>query len=125
MKDKIKNDIKDNMKGEYIIINKASLKKELTNLLKQREVEPDNYQQSYLNGKIKQMQWVLSQKSTPLIPKIEKSQNEICDILLKPMEQLKPLEDLWRKENSPDKFIAPDTTQFFIWIREKILNANK
>ena len=70
---KIKNDIKDNMKGEYIIINKASLKKELTNLLKQREVEPDNYQQSYLNGKIKQMQWVLSQKSTPLITEIEKA----------------------------------------------------
>lgn len=61
------------MKDEYIIINKASLKKELTNLIKQREVEPDNYQQSYLNGKIKQMQWVLSQKSTPLIPEIEKA----------------------------------------------------
>lgn len=60
-----------------------------------------------------------------MVTEIEKSQNEICDILLKPIEQLKPLEDLWRKENSPDKFIAPDTTQFFIWIREKILNANK
>lgn len=113
------------MKDEYIIINKASLKKELTNLIKQREVEPDNYQQSYLNGKIKQMQWVLSQKSTPLVTEIEKAQNKIWDILHKPMEQLKPLEDLWRKEKSPDKFIAPDTTQFFVWIREKILNNNK
>jgi len=113
------------MKSEYIRIKRTDIQKELTNLIKQREVEPDNYQQSYLNGKIKQMQWVLSQKSTPLTPEIEKAQNEIWDMLLKPMEQLEPLEDLWRKEKSPDKFIAPDTTQFFIWIREKILNNNK
>ena len=60
------------MKDEYIIISKKAVQKELSRLKQQRNVEPDNYTQSYINGKIKQLEWVLSQ-STPLIPEIEKA----------------------------------------------------
>lgn len=113
------------MKNEYIIINKRYIEKRIEFLKKNAIMK-----NVWLNGNdhvvflVKELELILSQ-STPLISEIEKAQNEICDILHKPMEQLEPLEDLWRKENSPDKFIAPDTTQFFVWIREKILNNNK
>lgn len=60
------------MKDEYVILNKTNLEKVYKSLKQQREVEPDNYTQSYLNGKIKQLNEVLSQ-STPLIPEIEKA----------------------------------------------------
>ena len=63
------------MKDEYIIISKKAVQKELSRLKQQRNVEPDNYTQSYINGKIKQLEWVLSQ-STPLIPEIEKAFDE-------------------------------------------------
>ena len=116
------------MKDEYIIINKKTIQKrieEFQELWKAHSTYP-NRTDLCINYavKISLLKQIISQ-STPLVTEIEKSQNEICDILLKPMEQLKPLEDLWRKENSRDKFVLPDTTQFFIWIREKILNANK
>ena len=52
---------------EYVIINKTEFEKIYKSLKQQREVEPDNYTQSYLDGKIKQLNEVLSQ-STPLIP---------------------------------------------------------
>lgn len=60
------------MKNEYIIINRTALKKRLKELKYQRQVEPDNYTQSYLNGKIKQLDEILSQ-STPLIPVLEEA----------------------------------------------------
>ena len=49
--------------------------------------------------------------------------NKIQELFSKPAEQLKPLEDLYRKENPrPDgKFYVPDTTKFYEWIRIKIL----
>lgn len=60
------------MRHEYIIVNKTALQKRIEELEFQREREPDNYTQSYLDGKIKQLNEVLL-KSTPLIPEIEKA----------------------------------------------------
>jgi len=49
--------------------------------------------------------------------------NKIQELFSKPAKQLKPLEDLYRKENPrPDgKFYVPDATKFYEWIRIKIL----
>lgn len=47
----------------------------------------------------------------------------IHDMFNKPCKELKPLEDLWRKENPHPKFRIPDRTQFYKWIRIKILGA--
>ena len=55
------------MKDEFIVINKTVIQKRIERLKQSREVEPDNSQQSYLNGKIKVAEEILSQ-STPLIP---------------------------------------------------------
>ena len=46
----------------------------------------------------------------------------LYEVLTKPQQQLKPLEDLWRKENSPDKFTIPDATEFYKWITKKVLD---
>ena len=43
----------------------------------------------------------------------------IYNLFRKPLEVLRPLEALWREENSPDKFVLPDTTTFLKWIKEK------
>lgn len=51
----------------------------------------------------------------------EKQCDAIQNIFTKPYEVLKPLEDLWRKENSPDRFVLPDRTEFFKWIVLKII----
>ena len=48
--------------------------------------------------------------------------DKIQELFTKPLLQLKPLEDLWRKENSPDRFVIPDSTKFYKWIVNKILN---
>ena len=73
---KIKNDIKDNMKGEYIIINKADIQKrieEFQELWKAHSTYPNrtdlciNYTE-----KIELLEELLSQ-STPLVPEIEKA----------------------------------------------------
>lgn len=45
----------------------------------------------------------------------------IYDLFSKPAKELKPLEDLWRKENPRDEFVVPDRTEFYKWIRLKIL----
>lgn len=47
------------------------------------------------------------------------------DVLNKPREELKPLEDLYRKENPllDGKFFIPDTTAFYKWIAQKIQNC--
>ena len=58
--------------NQYVIISKIAIQKRIERLKQSREVEPDNYQQSYLNGKIKVAEEILSQ-STPLIPEIEKA----------------------------------------------------
>lgn len=63
------------MKDEYIIINKTAIQKRIEELKFQREIEPDNHTQSFLDGKIKQLKQILSQ-STPLIPEIEKAFDE-------------------------------------------------
>ncbi len=42
-----------------------------------------------------------------------------------PTVELKPLEDLWRKENSPDEYVIPDRTKFYEWIRIKVLGEKK
>lgn len=60
------------MTDKYIIINKTKLKQRFKELKHQREIEPDNYTQCYLNGKIAICEAVLSQ-STPLIPEIDKA----------------------------------------------------
>lgn len=57
---------------------------------------------------------------------VEAYSDEQCDLVgelhLKPTEKLKPLEDLWRKENYPcGKFVIPDTTKFYEWIVSKIM----
>ena len=47
----------------------------------------------------------------------------VVNMLSKPLEQLKPLEDLYRKENPREdgKFYIPDATAFYKWITNKIL----
>ena len=60
------------MKDEYIIINKTAIQKRIKELKFQREREPDNYTQSYLDGKLNILKEILS-KSTTLIPEIEKA----------------------------------------------------
>lgn len=72
---------------------------------------------------------ILDTVSEDLYNKIVKSMNEhgeqtedaLFNLYNKPLQELKPLQDLWRKENSPDKFVIPDATKFYIWIRNKIL----
>ncbi len=51
----------------------------------------------------------------------EQQSDLIHDLFNKPTIELKPLEDLWRKENPRDKFTIPDRTAFYKWIRLKIL----
>jgi len=51
----------------------------------------------------------------------EQNCDVIHDLFNNPTKELKPLEDLWRKENSPDRFVIPDRTKFYEWIRLKIL----
>ncbi|MEK6878619.1 MAG: hypothetical protein AABY22_03375 [Nanoarchaeota archaeon] len=46
----------------------------------------------------------------------------IHDLFNNPCKELKPLEDLWRKENPHHKFRIPDRTAFYKWIRLKILD---
>jgi len=46
----------------------------------------------------------------------------IHDLFNKPCIELEPLEDLWRKENPREKFTIPDMTDFYRWIRKKILS---
>jgi len=52
-----------------------------------------------------------------------------CDIIHalfnNPCIELKPLEDLWRKENSPNKFVIPDRTMFYKWITNKALSSTQ
>lgn len=52
----------------------------------------------------------------------EQQSTLIYNLFNKPSKELKPLEDLWRKENLRDSFTIPDTTAFYKWIRVKILN---
>jgi hypothetical protein len=51
----------------------------------------------------------------------EQETDQLSQLYNKPRQVLKPLEDLWRKENSPDKFVLPDTTEFYKWIVKKIM----
>jgi len=53
----------------------------------------------------------------------EQSCEKIQELFLKPSQELKPLEELYRRENPrPDgKFYIPDATEFYKWIRIKIL----
>lgn len=51
----------------------------------------------------------------------ERQIDAIYNLHSKPLEQLKPLEDLWRKENPREQFTTPDSTEFYRWIRKKIL----
>jgi len=54
---------------------------------------------------------------------VEKQVDLIYELFNKPTIELKPLEDLWRKENKKNKFTIPDTTTFYKWIRLKILKV--
>jgi len=48
----------------------------------------------------------------------------VQDLFSRPYAKLIPLEDLWRKENYPcGKYVIPDTTKFYEWIANKILNT--
>jgi len=49
----------------------------------------------------------------------------VHDLFNKPAHVLDPLEDLWRKENSPDRFVIPDRTQFYKWIVKKMQDNEK
>ena len=51
-------------------------------------------------------------------------QNEdvIQDIFLKPMEELKPLEELYKKEHPSEKYYTPDLTDLCKWITKKMLS---
>jgi hypothetical protein len=51
----------------------------------------------------------------------EQEEDKLSQLYNKPRQVLRPLEDLWRKENSPDKFCLPDTTEFYKWIVAKII----
>ena len=53
----------------------------------------------------------------------EQQSDLIFNLFDKPSQKLKPLEDLYRKENPfPDgRFYSPDTTKFYEWITAKIL----
>ncbi len=67
----------------------------------------------------------LDYKGVPYLNAMEEyaqqQQDIIHDLFNKPTIELKPLEDLWRKENPRDKFTIPDRTAFYKWIRLKIL----
>lgn len=79
------------MKDEYIIINKTTIQKRIERLKQSREIEPDNHQQSYLNGKIKVAEEILSQ-SVPLIPELQKTWNTAyIDAMSIDEETYKPL----------------------------------
>jgi hypothetical protein len=52
----------------------------------------------------------------------EVQSDAVYNLFSKPMKELKPLEDLWRKENPRDEYVIPDATQFYKWIRLKILS---
>lgn len=60
--------------SKYAIINVETLQTKLKELYEQRDTEPDNHTQSYLNGRIKQLEETISQ-SIPFIPQIEKAYN--------------------------------------------------
>ena len=53
----------------------------------------------------------------------EKDCDQIQKLFTRPTKELKPLEDLYRKENPhpKDKNYLPDTTTFYKWIRIKLL----
>lgn len=51
----------------------------------------------------------------------EQESDKIFNLLTKPNRLLKPLEDLWRLENSPNRFVIPDATKFYRWIVSKII----
>jgi hypothetical protein len=63
------------MKDEYIIINKTQHEDRLRKLIEERDREPDNHTQSYLNGKIIMLEAIFSQ-SIPLISELEKAFDE-------------------------------------------------
>ena len=56
---------------------------------------------------------------------VEQQTEQLSQLYMKPREVLKRLEDIWRKENSPDKFCIPDVTEFNKWIVKKIIGENK
>ncbi len=58
---------------------------------------------------------------TKTVKELEKQNDLIYDLFNKPCDQLKPLEDLWRKENPRPTFTTPNRTAFYKWIRLKIL----
>lgn len=53
----------------------------------------------------------------------EQNCDKIQSLFTKPMEELKPLEDLYRKENPhPEgKFYLPDITDLYRWIKTKLI----
>jgi len=52
----------------------------------------------------------------------EQHSDLVQELFTEPAKKLKPLEDLWRKENYPcGKYVIPDTTKFYEWITAKIL----
>ena len=55
----------------------------------------------------------------------EQNCDQIQNVFTRPTKELKPLEDLYRKENphSEGKFYLPDTTTFYKWIRTKLLGS--
>ena len=70
---KIKNDIKDNMKDEYIIINKAAIEKRIEELRTlSNQPETSVYDVNVEGFILEELEQLLSQ-STPLIPEIEKA----------------------------------------------------
>ncbi len=53
----------------------------------------------------------------------ESESDLIHDLFNNPCVELKPLEDLWRQENPREHYTIPDRTEFYKWIRIKILGV--
>lgn len=51
----------------------------------------------------------------------EQEADKITELFNKPAKVLDDLHDLWRKENPRDRFVIPDRTVFYKWIKEKVL----
>ncbi len=47
----------------------------------------------------------------------------IHNLFNNPCVELKPLEDLWRKEHPSKHYTIPDRTEFYKWIRIKVLGG--
>ena len=101
-----------NTKAEAILDNHIS---KMLNRL------PDSYNSISDMKKLPEYQCTID----AMVEYAEQQSDIIHNLFNKPAEKLKPLEDLWRKENSPDRYVTPDRTKFYEWIAAKMLSTSK